>query len=670
MPLSLHTPVTSLHGVGQARAEALQEAKILTVQDILFTFPKSYRDNKIRLLSADLCDKSALFHLTVQNNPTVALLPGGRKIFRFTACDSEENKATVMYFNQPYLRGQIHKGDSFYFFGELKERNGAFFLFSPEREKSIDPSQALKPVYPAVGSVTPRVFAKLADQALKECGEAIPENLPDDILKKYALPDRALALFTIHAPKCAEELEKAKKRFAFENAFFLALKVVQFRESRSIQKLPAFHPVSTEEFEALLPFSLTQAQRQAWLEIQNDMIGTGNIPAMNRLLQGDVGSGKTILAALAAFLCARNGKSTLLMAPTEILASQHYEKLSPLFQKLGIHTILLTGSTPKKERESELKKIHTSIPYLLIGTHALIEEKVHPENLGLTITDEQQRFGAQQRNRLNEKGAFCHSLVMTATPIPRSLAMFLYSGSGISVIDALPPGRQKIDTFYVGENKKDRIYHFLEERLQNGERAYFVCPLIEKNDEICGMVSAKEQFEDLKKRFPDVPIGYLHGKMKPIEKNEVMRAFKDGKIKILVSTTVVEVGVDVPEATLMVIINAERFGLSQLHQLRGRVGRGNKKSYCILVSSSSAKSSRERLKELCDTSDGFRLAEFDLKQRGPGEFFGDRQSGYFDSGFFELFSSSLMQEILEDAKNCLPRFSKTNADNKAIFLLN
>jgi ATP-dependent DNA helicase RecG len=461
----------------------------------------------------------------------------------------------------------------------------------------------------------------------------------------------------MHLPTSEADLAEAKRRFAFEELFRFSVQSSIFSLESAKKRVAALDDSDLSDFFASLPFSLTAAQKRAIDEIRLDLCGTGEIPPMDRLLQGDVGSGKTIVAAAAAYLVAKNGKSTLIMAPTEILAKQHAENFSKLFAPFHIPVFLLTGSTTKKEREEIFSHTTGTTPYVLIGTHALIEDKTRCGSVLLTITDEQHRFGVRHRNLLGEKGGAIHSLVMSATPIPRSLAMFLHAKSRISVIDELPPGRQAVDTLYVGEDKLDRIYTFLKEQIEAGRQAYIVCPLIE-DEEVSTLISAADQKREVEKQLPSISSELLHGKMKAGEKSAVMERFSSGETKLLVSTTVIEVGVDVPNATVMCIRCAERFGLSQLHQLRGRVGRGKEKSYCILVSSHSGKNARQRLKKLCDCHDGFELAQYDLKTRGPGEFFGTRQSGFGADPISDAFSMEMIRDAGDAARMFLESASE------------
>ncbi len=662
MALTLTSPVGDLKGIGAKRAEALQKSGISTAGDLLFRFPSSYRSGKVYPVSSDRVGIFSYFHLTVDSTPVVLNLKGRGKTLRYVASDQDGTIVQVLHFHQPYLKNQICSGQSLFFGGILQEKNGVFYLFSPIRETTKPREDALFPVYPVAGGLSSKLFAGLIDQILLPLLSEIPETLPFYVAEKFNLIPRARAVYLMHRPADEASLAEAKHRFAFEELFRFSVQSTLFSLESGKKRVQALSFSDLSEFLAGLPFQLTEAQTRAINEIRDDLCGTTEIPPMDRLLQGDVGSGKTMVAAAAAYLVAKNGKSTLFMAPTEILAKQHAASLSKLFAPHNIPVFLLTGSTTKKEREEIFLHTTGEVPYVLIGTHALIEEKNRCGGVLLAITDEQHRFGVRHRNRLGEKGGAIHSLVMSATPIPRSLAMFLHAKSRISVIDQLPPGRQKIDTLYVGEDKLSRMYGFLKEQIQNGRQAYIVCPLIEDEEDLSNLTSAADALREVQKELPDVPCALLHGKMKPADKNRVMESFVSGETKLLVSTTVIEVGVDVPNATVMCIRCAERFGLSQLHQLRGRVGRGSEKSYCILISSHSGKNARQRLKKLCDCHDGFELAQFDLKTRGPGEFFGTRQSGFGADPISESFS----MEMIRDAGEAARMFLENAAEEERI----
>lgn len=645
MALSLLTPVGEIKGIGPKKEKALADGGIRTVRDLLWHFPKRYRSGKCYPVSSERCGSYAGFALTVISQPSVAFGQGGRRFLRFLAEDENHTRVTLLFFHQIYLKDQIHKGDLLYCYGVLQEKKNAFYLFSPERfDKKPDPEK-LYPIYSPVGSVTGKQIEKWIGACLVPTLGEIAETLPDRVVSDNHLMGLAEAVFHLHCPTNENSLKRAKARFSFEGFFDFSVKAKLFSRSQSTVRIPAFPKSDTKPFIRSLPFSLTAAQLRVIDEIRRDLTGSEDIPPMHRLIQGDVGSGKTAVCAAAAYLTAINKKSTLMMAPTEILAEQHAKTFSRFMAPFSIPVLLLTGSTKAAERKAIRSITCSDRPYILIGTHALLEENALCHNVGLTVTDEQHRFGVRQRNLFGEKGGAFHSLVMSATPIPRSLAMFLYAKGSISIIDELPPGRKNVKTCYIGEQKMPELYGFLSEEYKKGHKAYIVCPLIEEGEDGGpDLQSAAEEFAAVKKELPAVPSLFLHGKMKHEEKKAVMDQFRNTDAGILVSTTVIEVGVDVPEATVMVIRNAERFGLSQLHQLRGRVGRGKDLSFCFLVSSHTGKAARERLKKLSECHDGFQLAEYDLRTRGPGEFFGTRQSGFSGAEFTDDLSLETIRE--------------------------
>ncbi len=652
---NLNDSVGILKGVGERREKAFLRNGIATVEDLLCFFPKDYRSGVIYPVSSQRCGQFSGFSLTVESAPGVVSMPGGRRFLRYLAKDEAGHPVHILHMNQPYLKRTIFKGDHFFYFGVLQEKNGKFYLFSPERMKTPPDPDKLRPVYPTLSGIPSKLTEKLVAQCLVSSLPAIRETLPEFLLSHFKLMGRARAIFSLHAPASEEVLKQAKRRFLFEELFSFRVRSLIFSNHIKTCLVPGFQNCNPEDFLTTLPFSPTAAQRRVIREIQKDLESDTLIHPMNRLIQGDVGCGKTVVAATAAYFAVQNKKSCLVMAPTEILANQHFAAFSKLFSPLGVPVFLLTGSTPKGKREKIFQETTKDLPYILIGTHALTEESAKCRNVSLAITDEQHRFGVRHRNLLGEKGGAVHSLVMSATPIPRSLAMFLFSEGNISLIDQLPPGRQVVDTLYVGEDKMPRIYSFLQERIREGQQVYIVCPLIENEEGESPLHSAAQEFSQVQKALPGVSVSLLHGRMKSEEKSRVMADFERGEIQVLVSTTVIEVGVDVPNATVMVIRSAERFGLSQLHQLRGRVGRGKEKSYCILVSSHSGKNARERLKKLCDCHDGMEIAKFDLENRGPGEFFGTRQTGFSSLPSFDRFSMDLVQEAARAAEYFLEK---------------
>ena len=479
------------------------------------------------------------------------------------------------------------------------------------------------PIYPLTAGLPNHVLVNCVKQALDVCLPSLPEILPRDIREQYSLISAEEAYKTIHRPADFGTLEEARRRLVFDEFFIFSAGLSLMKNRRTVVKTTPW-AANLDTFASQLPFSLTDAQKKAISQIENDLAsGT----PMNRLIQGDVGSGKTVVAAAAAVMAAQNGKQAAFMAPTEILAEQHYRSLSKLLSAMDMETVLLTGSLPAKEKKWIKERIQSGKATLVIGTHALLTADVEFANLGLVITDEQHRFGVAQRAALAGKAQSPHMLFLSATPIPRTLALVLYGDLDVTVIDELPPGRENVDTFLIGEDKRERANTFIRKHAENANQVYVVCPAVEENEDL-GIKAAEKWSEHLQKNvFPDLKVGLIHGKMKGTAKDAVMHAFAAGEIQILVATTVIEVGVDVPNATLMVIEDADRFGLSQLHQLRGRVGRGQDKSYCILISNNKNSETRARLKALCSTNDGFKIAEQDLALRGPGDFFGNRQHG-------------------------------------------
>ena len=522
----------------------------------------------------------------------------------------------------------FHTGDAYVFFGRAEGTPSRPQMTNPlfEREGAHQITGRIMPIYPLTAGVSQSMLCKAVEQGLAACVDELPDILPEDVRLVYQLCHTRFAYENIHFPTDDEALSAARRRLAFEELFLLALGLKLLRERRTFVAGKQCKKVDLSPFFTSLPFSLTGAQRRAIGDIARDL--TGQRP-MNRLVQGDVGSGKTMVAAAAIYMAAKNGLQCALMAPTEILAEQHYRSLAPLLEPLGIPCALLTASTRARERRALNERLRSGELSLVIGTHALLSPDVQYQNLGLVVTDEQHRFGVDQRAALSAKGDDPHLLVMSATPIPRTLALMIYGDLDVSILNELPPGRQKIDTFAVPSSYHEHIYAFLRKLVAEGRQAYIVCPMVAENDELPDERKAVTAYAEMlqKEVFPDLRIAPIHGKMKPKDKDAVMRAFAAHEIDVLVSTTVIEVGVDVPNAALMLIENAECFGLSQLHQLRGRVGRGRHKSYCVLVSDNKGEENKQRLKVMSSTSDGFAIAEEDLKLRGPGDFFGSRQHG-------------------------------------------
>ena len=625
---TLNTDIRYIKGVGEARAKSLAKLGITDLRSLLSYFPRAYDDRRAYKKIVDLIPgENACVCAVIAGEPWLSRIRKGLDLIKLRAVD-ETGALELTYFNQSYLKNTFHTGDAYVFFGRAEGTPSRPQMTNPlfEREGAHQITGRIMPIYPLTAGVSQSMLYKAVEQGLAACVDELPDILPENVRLVYQLCHTRFAYENIHFPTDDEALSAARRRLAFEELFLLALGLKLLRERRTFVAGKQCKKVDLSPFFTSLPFSLTGAQRRAIGDIARDL--TGKRP-MNRLVQGDVGSGKTMVAAAAIYMAAKNGLQCALMAPTEILAEQHYRSLAPLLEPLGIPCALLTASTTAKERRALNERLRSGELSLVIGTHALLSPDVQYQNLGLVVTDEQHRFGVDQRAALSAKGDDPHLLVMSATPIPRTLALMIYGDLDVSILNELPPGRQKIDTFAVPSSYHARIYAFLRKLVADGRQAYIVCPMVAENDELPDERKAVTAYaETLQKEvFPDLRIAPIHGKMKPKEKDAVMRAFAAHEIDVLVSTTVIEVGVDVPNAALMLIENAECFGLSQLHQLRGRVGRGRHKSYCVLVSDNKGEENKQRLKVMSSTSDGFAIAEEDLKLRGPGDFFGSRQHG-------------------------------------------
>ena len=623
----LFDPVTVLPGIGPAYAARLANLGIRTLYDLIAYFPRDYEDRTQLIPIAQLePDRPACFEAWVISEPRTAHIRRGLDLTKLTVAD-HTGRLQLTFFNQSYVADQLHYGETYIFYGKLEGGLLGTQMSNPvfERpEANGTVTRRIMPIYGLTAGVSNNLLVRSVARALDACRGSIPEILPQALRDRFELCDVETAYETIHRPESFPALDQAKHRLVFEEFFVFSAGLALLRSRRSQKPHKPYADVSLEPFCRALPFQLTGAQRRAIGDICDDF--AGNVP-MNRLVQGDVGSGKTMVAAAAAYCAARNGHQTALMAPTEILAEQHFAHLEPLLGTFGIETVLLTGSMPAAAKRAALDAITEGRAQVVIGTHALLTDRVSFADLDLVIADEQHRFGVAQRAALSEKGGNPHLLVMSATPIPRTLSLILYGDLDLSIIDELPPGRQTVDTFLVDETMRQRINAFIRKQVAEGHQVYIVCPAIEE-DETASLKSAEVWAATLQQTvFPEYRVALLHGRMKGAEKDAVMKAFAAGKTQILVSTTVIEVGVDVPNATLMVIENAERFGLSQLHQLRGRVGRGSAKSYCVLFSEQPGADTKARLQALCRTNDGFQIAQEDLNLRGPGDFFGHRQHG-------------------------------------------
>ena len=622
----LTDPITILKGIGPSKAKQFAALNIYTLEDLICHFPRAYED-RTRLVSISQLqvDQPACFRAVVMQTPQTHHIRKGLDITRVQVAD-HSGRLKLVFFNQKFTTGQLQYGSEYIFYGTLTGDYAGYQMTSPAFE-AID-SQPLMtrrvlPIYPLTAGLSNGAVLKAVQQALLLC-DPPEEILPPQVLSQYNILPAHLAYGAIHQPESMEQAQQARKRLIFEEFFVFSAGLALMRASRAQKKTAPYSKVDLTDFYRCLPFTLTGAQNRAIGEIAADLQkGT----PMNRLVQGDVGSGKTMVAAAAAFLAIQNGQQAALMAPTEILAEQHYASLSRLLQPLGIRICLLTGAMTAKEKKLTRQAVEAADADLIIGTHALLSDTTVFANLGLVIADEQHRFGVGQRAALSAKGKDPHLLVMSATPIPRTLALLMYGDLEVSVLDELPPGREPVDTFLVTESYRARINAFIRKQVEQGHQCYVVCPAVEEGEAL-NLKAAETWAETLQQRvFPDLRVAMLHGQLKGAQKEQIMSAFAAGQADILVATTVIEVGVDVPNATLMVIEDADRFGLSQLHQLRGRVGRGSGKSYCILLSQNKNPETNARLKALCKTTDGFRIAEEDLALRGPGDFFGSRQSG-------------------------------------------
>lgn len=620
------TPLTAIKGIGAARAAAFEKLGITDAESLLFYYPKKYEDHSVvkkleSIMPYETCSAIA----SVITTPTVSRIRKGLDILRFTVSDGTA-MCKVTYFNQAYLKNSFSKGSTFLFYGRFEGNMLNHTLTNPYFEKTdIEKnaaSEPIKPIYPVSGGLTQKAVASAVESALDMF--ETDEYMPEVMLAKYNLPSINTALNYVHRPRSMDEVKYGRNRLIFDELLCLSLGLFMRKGlAKKCTGAPCKN-IDMQPFYDALPFDLTDAQARSINEAIYDMC---DVSPMNRLVQGDVGSGKTAVASALCYFAIKNGWQSAIIAPTEILAKQHYQNVSELFGKFGMKTALLTGSTKKKERTEILEQLKEGRTDLLIATHALMTDDVEFAALGLLVCDEQHRFGVAQRSAASRKGSNPHVLVMSATPIPRTLALMIYGDLEISVIDSMPPGRQVTKTHLATEAQRGQINAFIRKKLAEGQQGYIICPLVEESDGLINVKNVIEHREKLQKQFPDVNIGLVHGKMKAADKDEEMRKFVSGETRILIATTVIEVGVDVKNANFMIIENAERFGLAQMHQLRGRVGRGNKQAYCIIVSDNKEPATLERLKIMESTSDGFEIAKKDLQLRGPGDFFGSRQHG-------------------------------------------
>ena len=622
--LTPDTPVRYLKGVGPKTAERFEKLGIVTLADLLCHYPRRYIDfSRPYSIAEAPPDTECVVKAEVFAKPAGRILPGGRRMERITAGD-DVSSLEITWFNNPYATQKLELGQEYYFEGIVTGGMLRRQMVNPQVRTAAQITAApFEAVYPQTEGLSSTVIAKCIRQLLPHA-ELLPDPLPEEMLKKYRLLSKADAVRAIHCPATEEEAFAARRRLIYEELLVLQLGIGRMKNRGSASTGAPMQRLDPAPFWASLPFSPTGAQRRAVDEILTDLSGS---TSMNRLLQGDVGSGKTLVAAAAIWACIRSGYQAALLAPTEILAAQHAENLNRMLAPFGMRVALLTGGMKAAARRTTLAAIRSDEADLVVGTHAILSEGVEFARLGLAVVDEQHRFGVRQRGMLAEKAANPHLLVMSATPIPRTLGLLIYGDLDISILDELPPGRKPVKTRCITGKKRRDLYGFLDREIGAGRQVYIVCPAIEDTPD-GGLNAVKSYYEDIAKALlPDRRVGLMHGRLKPKEKAAVMDDFKAGRLDALVSTTVIEVGVDVPNATVMVIENAERYGLSALHQLRGRVGRGAAESWCFLVSDNTAESVQKRLKFLCSTSDGFAVAQFDLETRGPGDFFGSRQHG-------------------------------------------
>ncbi len=659
--MELQDSIEIVRNIGQTRAKQLNKMGIETVEDLIEYFPRSYEDRS-KLTSLDAVNIGEVNNFRAR----VCTKPESMRVKALTIVKARlsDGKGSIegVWYNQPYIKNMLIPEKEYIFTGKVVEKYGRVQAenpdFEPVRENSLNMGRIV-PVYTVPSKMSQKTIRGCVKDALDGVHSEITEFMPESIISERKLCGRSYAVNNIHFPESDYAFFKARRRLVFEELLMLQMHLLQLKGNVTGKKSAVrIRDYDVRPILDSLGFKLTQAQENVIGELFADL-RKGNV--MNRLIQGDVGSGKTAVAMVLAYTVIRNGYQAVLMAPTDVLANQHYKNISEVFGTLGIKCTLLTSGLRRKEKNTAYSDISEGKSQMIIGTHALIQETVEYNSLGLVITDEQHRFGVRQRESLAKKGKDPHVLVMTATPIPRTLALILYGDLDISIIDSFPPGRQKIDTFAVDHSYYRRLYAFVKKEVAKGRQAYIICPMIEENDntELRSVLTYTQELKD--SIFPELRVECIHGKMKNDEKQEIMELFEKGDIDVLVSTTVIEVGIDVPNATLMIIENAERFGLSALHQLRGRVGRGSEKSYCVLVSDAKNKTSLERLKTMCRTNDGFVISEKDLELRGPGDFFGTRQHGLPEMKIANLYKDI---DVLKEAQQTAISLYKTDENLK------
>ena len=642
------TNIQYLKGVGEKRAKLLGKLGIFTVGDLLRFYPREYTDwSRVTSIAAAPFDEPCCIRATVDHKPRGAKVSKAMTIYKTVATDGE-SLMNITIFNSKYTAESLEAGEEYLFYGKVGGNFHRREMTSPLVER-VTTGMRIHPIYHLTAGINSKYIEKLIRQVLSSGDDYFTDCLPLSLREKLCLMEFNRAVREMHIPTSEDMLNEARRRMIFEELFIFQLGLMKLKGNRRETTPVSISRDFTDEYKGLLPFEMTGAQKRAVSESVSQM--TSQI-TMNRLLQGDVGSGKTAVAAALIYTVVKNGYQCAFMAPTEILAQQHFRTCAALFEKTDIKTELLTGSVTAANKRAIKERLKSGETDLVIGTHALIQDDVEFKSLGLVITDEQHRFGVKHRSALSRKGDKPHTLVMSATPIPRTLALMLYGDLDVSVLDELPPGRQPIETYYVTGKLRARAFGYVKKHLDEGRQGYIVCPLVEEGDE--DIAAAESYAENLSRGFfSGYEVGLLHGKMKPKQKEEVMSRFVSGEVKLLVATTVVEVGVDVPNAVIMVIENAERFGLSQLHQLRGRIGRGQYKSTCILISDAKTEGAKKRMEIMTKTTDGFKIADEDLKMRGPGDFFGARQHGLPNMKMASLTDSALLTEAHRFAREIL-----------------
>ena len=651
---NLDTEVRYIKGIGEVKARAFGKLGVRDLADLVALFPRAYEDRSIyKPINMLMEGESACVSAMVVTEPRLNRIARGREMVKFRVTD-DSGSMDITYFNMSYVREQIRLGDSLVFYGKVGVQGAKRTMTNPifEHEgKEGGVTGRIVPIYRLTAGLSQKTVMNSVRQGLVACAEILPDALPQSVADEFQLCQARYAYENIHFPEDFTALSHARRRLVFEELFVLACALGILRRGRTDEPGTVISGADPKDFYKTLPFTPTGAQLRAVEQAASDM-ASGKL--MNRLVQGDVGSGKTLVAAACVYLAVKSGYQCAFMAPTEILAEQHLHTLQDFLEPFGIRVLKLTGSMGAKQKREVLAAISAGDCDLCIGTHALLTGNVEFNNLALVITDEQHRFGVEQRAVLAGKGNRPHVLVMSATPIPRTLALIIYGDLDVSVIDELPPGRMKVDTFAVGSGHRERLNAFIRKLVGQGRQVFVVCPMIEENEEMMANVkSAEEHAAEMTKVFSDLRVSCVHGRMKAKQKEEVMASFVAGSIDILVSTTVIEVGVDVPNAALMIIENAERFGLSQLHQLRGRVGRGLHKSYCVLVSDAQGEEAKARLAVMTKTNDGFAISEEDLRIRGPGDFFGSRQHGLPELHVADLGADMMVLQTAQSSANAL-----------------